>query len=203
MQVYLQRAGIGGYADVVGVIWFSTALLLIAIFVVVQVNGWAADDAEGRLEIMLASGASRVRIVVERIAALLIAAGIIAAVSSAGVYVASKAFDIAVPLDRLTVATALVLPVVFALGSIGHALVGWRPRLAVVLLAAVAVLSYFTLQFAPLFSLPDWVSRTSFFVLYGTPMTSVDWAGAATLMGMGIVGTAAALSALRRRDIGR
>jgi len=190
MQVYLQRAGIGGYADVVGVIWFSTALLLIAIFVVVQVNGWAADDAEGRLEIMLASGASRVRIVVERIAALLIAAGIIAAVSSAGVYVASRAFDIAVPLDRLTVATALVLPVVFALGSIGHALVGWRPRLAVVLLAAVAVLSYFTLQFAPLFSLPDWVSRTSFFVLYGTPMTSADWAGAAT-------------SAMRRRDIGR
>ena len=203
MQVYLQRAGIGGYADVVGVIWFSTALLLIAIFVVVQVNTWAADDAEGRLEIVLASGASRTRIVVERIAALLVAAGIIAAVSSAGVYVASKVFDIAVPLDRLFVATALVLPVVFALGSIGHALVGWRPRLAVTLLAVVAVLSYFTLQFAPLFSLPDWVSRTSFFVLYGTPMTSADWGGAATLMGMGIVGTAAALRSMQRRDVGR
>jgi ABC-2 type transport system permease protein len=203
MQVYLQRAGIGGYADVVGVIWFSTALLLIAIFVVVQVNGWAADDAEGRLEIVLASGASRLRIVVERIAALLIGAGIIAAVSSAGVYVASRAFDIPVPLDRLIVATALVLPVAFALGSIGHAFVGWHPRLAVVLLAAVAVLSYFTLQFTPLFSLPDWMSRTSVFVLYGTPMTSVDWGGAATLMGMGIVGTAAALVSMRRRDIGR
>jgi ABC-2 type transport system permease protein len=203
MQVYLERAGIGGYADIIGVIWFSTALLLIAVFVVVQVNGWAADDAEGRLELVLAAGASRSRIVLERIAALIVATGVIAAVSSAGVYVASKAFDIPVPPDRLIVATALVLPVTFALGSIGHALVGWRPRLAVTLLAAVAVISYFTLQFAPLFSLPDWVSRTSFFVLYGTPMTSVDWGGAATLMGMGIAGTAAALISMRRRDVGR
>jgi ABC-2 type transport system permease protein len=203
MQIYLQRAGIGGYADVIGVIWFSTALLLIAIFVVAQVNAWAADDAEGRLEMVLAAGASRPRVVLERIAALLVAAGVIAAVSSLGVYVASKAFDIPVPGDRLIVATALVLPVVFALGSVGHALVGWRPRLAVVLIAAVAVISYFTLEFAPLFQLPDWVSRTSFFVLYGTPMTTVDWGGAATLTAIGCVGTAWALVAMQRRDVGR
>ena len=203
MQVYLERAGIGGYADVVGVIWFSTALLLIAIFVVAQVNGWAGDDGEGRLEAVLAAGASRSRIVLERIAALLVAAGIVAGVSSLGVYVASKAFDIPMPADRLILATALVLPVVFALGAVGHALVGWRPRVAVVLIAAVAVVSYFTLEFVPLFQLPDWVSRTSFFVLYGTPMTSVDWAGAATLMAIGVAGTAWALVSMQRRDVGR
>jgi ABC-type multidrug transport system permease subunit len=152
---------------------------------------------------VLAAGASRSRIVLERIAALLVAAGIVAAVSSLGVYVASKAFDIPVPADRLILATALVLPVVFALGAVGHALVGWRPRVAVVLIAAVAVVSYFTLEFVPLFQLPDWVSRTSFFVLYGTPMTSVDWAGAATLMAIGVAGTAWALVSMQRRDVGR
>jgi putative exporter of polyketide antibiotics len=203
MQTYLERAGIGGYADVVGVIWFSTALLLIAIFVVAQVNAWAADDAEGRLEAVLAAGASRARIVLERIAALLVASGVVAAVSSVGVFVAAKSFDIPVSTGRLILATALVLPVVFALGSVGQALVGWRPRLAVVLIAAVAVVSYFTLEFAPLFQLPDWVSRTSFFVLYGTPMTTVDWGGAATLTAIGIAGTAWALVAMRRRDVGR
>ncbi|HAF09211.1 MAG TPA: hypothetical protein DCK98_03915 [Chloroflexi bacterium] len=202
MQIYLQRAGIGGYADVVGVIWFSTALLLIAIFVVAQVNAWAADDAEGRLEMVLAAGASRARIVLERIAALLVAAGVVAVVSSVGVYLAGKAFDIPVPADRLALATALVLPVVFALGAIGHALVGWRPRLAVLLVAAVAVISYFTQEFAPLFGWPDWVGRTSFFVLYGTPMTSIDWGGAATLMAIGIAGTGLALASMRRRDVG-
>jgi hypothetical protein len=96
-----------------------------------------------------------------------------------------------------------MLPVVFAFGSVGHALVGWRPRVAVLLVAAVAVISYFTLEFAPLFQLPDWVSRTSFFVLYGTPMTTVDWGGAATLIAIGIVGTGLALRSMERRDVGR
>ena len=203
MQIYLARAGIAGYSDVVGVIWFSTALLLIAIFVVAQVNAWAADDAEGRLEMVLAAGASRSRVVLERLAGLLVAACVVAAVSSLGVYVATKAFDIPVSADRLALATVLVLPVVFALGAIGHALVGWRPRLAVVLVAAVAVISYFTQEFAPLFQWPEWVGRTSFFVLYGTPMTKVDVPGAATLAVIGVVGTLVAIAAMEQRDIGR
>ena len=203
MQVYLERAGIGGYKDVVGVIWFSTALLLIAIFVVAQVSGWASDDAEGRLDVVLAGGASRVRVVLERIAALLVAAGLVAALSSLGVYAAATAFDIPVPTDRLALATALVLPVVFALGAVGHALVGWRPRLAVVVVGAVAVISYFVQQFAPLFDWPQWAARTSLFTLYGAPMTKVDWPGAATLTVIGVVGTLVAIAALEQRDVGR
>jgi len=119
------------------------------------------------------------------------------------VYVAARAFDIPVPADRLALATALVLPVVFALGAIGHALVGWRPRVAVALVAAVAVASYFVQEFAPLFDWPEWAGRASLFALYGTPMTKVDWAGAATLIVIGIAGTAVALAAMRRRDVGR
>jgi len=203
MQVYLGRAGINGYADVVGAIWFSTALLIIATFVVAQVSSWAADDAEGRLETVLAFGASRPRVVVERLAVLVIGAGAVAGVSSIGVYVAARAFDIPVPADRLALATALVLPVVFALGAIGHALVGWRPRVAVALVAAVAVASYFVQELAPLFDWPEWAGRASFFALYGTPMTKVDWAGAATLTVIGIAATAVALVAMRRRDVGR
>jgi len=130
-------------------------------------------------------------------------AGIVAGVSSVGVFVAARAFDIPVPADRLALATALVLPVVFALGAIGHALVGWRPRVAVALVAAVAVASYFVQEFAPLFDWPEWVGRASLFALYGTPMTKVDWGGAATLSIIGIAATAVALGAMRRRDVGR
>jgi ABC-2 type transport system permease protein len=203
MQIYLTRAGISGYTDVVGVIWFSTALLLIAIFVVAQVNGWAADDAEGRLETVLAAGASRPRIVVERLAGLLIGAAIVAAISSLGVYLAASALDIPVAFDRLALATALVSPVVFAFGAIGHVLVGWRPRLAVVLLAAVAVVSYFTQEFAPLFNWPEWAGRTSLFTLYGAPMTKVDVPGMVTLLVIGTVATLVAIAAMEQRDVGR
>jgi len=203
LQVYLSAMGIASVVDVVGVIWFSTALLIICIFVVAQVNGWAADDAEGRLETVLAAGASRMRVVLERIGALLMAAGIVAVVSTTGVLLSARALDIAVPADRMLFAALLMLPVVFALGAIGHALVGWRPRIAVVLIAAVAFVSYFMQEFAPLFGWPEWVQRTSLFVLYGAPVTKIDWAGAITLTGMGIAGTAFALAAMRRRDVGR
>ena len=203
LQVYLDRLGVLRPADMVGVMWFSTALLILSIFVVAQVNGWAADDAEGRLEIVIAAGASRARVVVERIGALLVASAIIAAVSTAAVWLASGVFDLGVPADRAFLAGLLMLPVVFALGSIGHVVVGWRPRVAVVLLAAVAVISYFTQEFAPLFDLPNWVERTSFFVLYGQPMTHVDVPGAATLMVIGAAGTFVAIAAMERRDVGR
>src|SRR5205814_6386237 len=64
LRAYFERAGINAYADFVGVIWFSTLLLLMSLFFVAHVNGWAADDAEGRLEICLSALVSRGRVVV-------------------------------------------------------------------------------------------------------------------------------------------
>jgi ABC-2 type transport system permease protein len=203
LQVYLSAMGIGSVVDVVGVIWFSTALLIICIFAVAQVNGWAADDAEGRLEMVLAAGVSRTRVVLERITVLLVAAGIVSVVSTAGVWAAAGTLGIAVPADRMLLAALLMLPVVFAVGAIGQALAGWRPRVAVVLIAAIAVVSYFMQEFGPVFAWPEWVQRTSLFVLYGEPVTKVDWAGTATLLGIGVTGTVFALAAMRRRDVGR
>lgn len=202
MRVYFEKAGIAAYSDFVGVIWFSTALLLISVLVIVQVNGWAADDGEGRLETVLAAGASRTRVVLERIAALLILVAIVSAASTIVVAIAASAFDIAVSGDRLALATVLILPLAFALASLGHLLVGWRPRVAVLLLGAVTVISYFTQQFAPIFDWPDWVRNTSLFALYGTPMTKDDWSGSFTLVAIGVIGTTAALAAMRRRDVG-
>ncbi|MDO8506396.1 MAG: ABC transporter permease subunit [Candidatus Limnocylindria bacterium] len=202
MRVYSEKAGIAAYSDFVGVIWFSTALLLVSVLVIVQVNGWAADDGEGRLETILAAGASRTRVVLERIAALLILVAIVSAASTIVVAIAASAFDITVSGDRLALATVLILPLAFALASLGHLLVGWRPRVAVLLLGAVTVISYFTQQFAPIFDWPDWVRNTSLFALYGTPMTKDDWSGGLTLVAIGVIGTAAALAAMRRRDVG-
>ena len=202
MRVYMERLGVNAYSDFIGAIWFGTALLIITILVVVQVAAWAADDADGRLESMLAAGASRTRVVLERIASLLVAVAIVAGVSSLVVALAAASFGIAVPGDRLALATILMLPAAFAFAAIGHVLVGWRPRLAVLLLGAVAVYSYFVQQFAPIFEAPAWLTNTSFFALYGTPMTKDNWGGIATLLAIGVAATVAALVSLRRRDVG-
>jgi polyether ionophore transport system permease protein len=202
LAVYFDRLGIAAYSDFIGVLWFGTGLFILSGLAIAQVNSWAADDAEGRLEAMLAYGASRTRVVLERIAALLVVVGVVAAASSVVVYYAARAVDIVVPGDRMVIATLDILPVVFAFGGIGAALVGWRPRTAVVLLGAVAAVSYFLLQFQAVFGWPDWVGRLSIYLLYGMPLTKDDWGGIATLVAIGVAGTAVALVAMRRRDVG-
>ena len=199
---YLSATGVSGYNDFVGVIWFGTALLIIAIFVVVQVNGWVADDADGRLELTLAQPVSRTRVVLERIATLLVAVAIIAGLSTLVAYLAATANGVDMPVGRTALAGLLMLPVAFALGGVGQVLAGWRPRVAVAILAVVTVTSYFTQQFAPIFSWPDWTTRTSVFALYGVPLSRDDWPGIGILMGIGLAGTAIAVAAMRRRDVG-
>ena len=91
----------------------------------------------------------------------------------------------------------------YAFAGIGHALVGWRPRVAVAALGTLAVVGYFAQQFGPLFQWPDWVNNISLYALYGTPMSKDDWTGLGTLIAIGTVGTAIALFAMRHRDVGR
>lgn len=203
LRLYFERLGIDAYPSFVGVIWFGTLLLLISLFVVAQVNGWAADDAEGRLEAILGAPVSRARVVLERVAALVVALGVIVVASSIAVYLVADSNGISLPLGRLVLASAAVLPVGYAFAGIGHALVGWRPRLAVVALGAIAAISYLVQQFAPLFGWPDWLKNASLYALYGTPLSKDDWAGIASLLAIGTVGTAVALVVMRRRDVGR
>jgi ABC-2 type transport system permease protein len=203
LRAYFERAGINAYPDFVGVIWFSTLLLLISLFVAVQVNGWAADDAEGRLETILSAPVSRARVVVERIAAVVLASAVLVAASSLAVYLAASSTGISLPAGRFVFASAAVVPVAYAFSGIGHALVGWRPRVAVAILGALAVVGYFVQQFVPLFQWPDWVTNISLYALYGTPMSKDDWGGIATLVAIGLAGTAVAIVAMRRRDVGR
>jgi putative exporter of polyketide antibiotics len=203
LRAYFERAGINAYADFVGVIWFSTLLLLISLFVAVQVNGWAADDAEGRLEMILSAPVSRARVVLERIAAVVLACAVVVAVSSIAVYLTASSTGISLPGGRFVFASAAVLPVAYAFSGIGHALVGWRPRVAVAAIGTLAVVGYFAQQFTPLFQWPDWVNNISLYALYGTPMSKDDWGGIATLIGIGAIGTVVAIVAMRRRDVGR
>ena len=203
LRAYFERAGLSAYDSFLGVIWLSTAMLLLSVYAITQVAGWAADDAEGRLATLLSAPVSRARVVLERLATLLVTVTLIAAASSLAVYAVAAGQGIQLDRGRVAVAAALLLTIPFAFGSIGQLLAVSRPRIAVVALSAVAVFSYFVQQFAPLFGWPDWVANLSLYALYGTPMSGdIRWAGVAALVGIGAVATAASMAALRRRDVG-
>jgi len=202
MRLYLERAGLSGYSAFVGVIWFSILILLLSLYTVAQVAGWSADDAEGRLATILSAPVSRARVVLERLAALLLACAVVVAVTSVAAYLAASGQAIDLDVARFALASALILTVVFALGAAGHLLAAWRPRVAVIAISAVAVWSYFLQQLAPLFGWPDAIKNASLYALYGTPMSDVSWSGIAILVGIGVVGTVSSVRAMRTRDVG-
>src|SRR5207249_1538810 len=203
MRAYFERAGLSVYDSFVGVIWLSTATLLLSVYAIIQVASWSADDGEGRLATILSAPVSHTRVILERLATLLVAVGLIAAASSVAVYMVAAGQGITLDGGRVALAATLLLTIPFAFGSIGQFVSASRPRIAVVALSTVAVFSYFVQQFVPLFGWPDWVASLPLYRLYGTRMSGdVKWAGVAGLVGIGIVATAASLVALRRRDVG-
>jgi putative exporter of polyketide antibiotics len=202
-RVYMERAGMTTYTAFIGLSWFSALVLLVSLYAIVQANGWAADDQEGRLEIFAAQPISRTGIVVERLVALLIGGALIVAASSLALLIGAAAADIPLDSGRVVLGTALTLLVAFAFGGLGAAGVGWRPRLAVAILAVVAIVGYFVQELTPLFQWPDWLANVSVYALYGNPvMGSIDWAREATLLAIGLASSFAALVAMQRRDIG-
>jgi len=202
MRVYFERLGLVGYSSFIGVIWFSILSLILSIYVVAQVAAWSADDAEGRLAEILSAPISRARVVIERLAVLLLGCAIVLAVASIVTYAQAEAQSIDIDAGRFALWTALILAVVFALAAVGHLVASWRPRVAVIALSAVAVSSYFIQELGPLFDWPEAVRNLSVYSLYGTPMTEVSWSGIAGLLGVGIVGTVFTLRAMQTRDVG-
>ncbi|HEV8470369.1 MAG TPA: ABC transporter permease subunit [Candidatus Limnocylindria bacterium] len=202
-RVYLERAGLGTYTSFVGAVWLTTAVLLLALYAIFQASGWADDDAEGRLEIVLAQPVSRSRVVLERIAALLIGGALIVAASTLATLAATNAAGIELDTGRFVLASALTLAVIFAFGGLGAAGVSWRPRIAVIGLTAIAIWSYLVQELAPLFDWPTWVEDLSLFALYGQPLAQgIDWARLSMLTAIGLVGSGMALATMRRRDVG-
>lgn len=203
MRAYFERLGLGGYDSFVGAIWLSTIMLILSAYAIVQVQSWSADDAEGRLATILSAPVSRGRVILERLIALLVAVALICAAAGTAVYLVTTSQAIAVDGSKLALATALLVLIPLAFAAIGQLLAVWRPRAALVLLSTIAVVSYFLVQFTPLFGWPEWVANLSLFSLYGMPMSgAVNWSGIAGLIGVTIVGTIGALFAVQRRDVG-
>ena len=191
------------YTSFLGYIWFGFAQLLMAGFAITHVARWSAEDADGRLDLILSGPISRVRVVVERVIVLMLGALLVAGVS--GVAVGVEAHYQAIELDgrRLAEATLLLVPFTLVFGAVGALLAGWIPRAAVALLGAFAFASYLIVQLGPIFKLPEWAEDLSAFKLYGQPLTAgVDQTGLVITLAIVVGGLAASAIVMQGRDIG-
>ena len=205
IQLMVRRGGSGDLeSGFIGAVWGSTALLVLSAYAIAQVAAWAADEADGRLEMALSTPIPRWRIVLERAATLAVGAAFLVLVASVVVAAVTRAQGLSVDLAKFAGASVLLVPLVVTFGAIGAVLIGWRPRVAVWLLGVVTVASYFIQQLAPMFQFPDLVRNLSLYELYGTPLLlGPNWGGLAAQLAIIVGGFGVALVAMSRRDIAR
>ena len=201
--IFTQAMGGNLYEGLMGIIWFGIALLIMAGYAVVQVSRWAAQDSEGRVEMLLSAPVSRTRLVIERALEFAVASLVIVIAGYLGVAAKAPSSGLNLDAGHLFTASLLMWPFVLAFGGLGVALVSRWPRIAVPSLAAFAAIEYFLGDLAPLFKFPGWVANLSVFHLYGNPLaaSSISWTPPLTMILVFLAGFSAALFLMRQRDV--
>src|SRR2546425_2303122 len=197
----------GGYASFnagfLSAMFVLLPLFLMA-FAVTKVNGWSADEQDGRLELLLATPQRRLGVLLARFAALgsaTVFIGVITLLASAG---AAAAAGLTLDVGNLAAATLGMIPLGLLVAAIGYLAAGWLRTAADTGLLSFLLLIWFFISFiGPELNLPNATLRLSPFYYYGTPL--LHGLPLASLLGVVAVSAVAlSLGALRfvRKDIG-
>jgi len=146
--------------------------LLLMAFAVTQVNRWAADEQDGRLDLVLTTPQSRLWVLLGRFAALgtaTVAIGVITLLASA---LAAAATGLKLDSGNLAGATLGMIPLGLLVAAIGYLASGWlRTAADTGLLSFLLVIWFFISFIGPELKLPDATLRLSaFYYNYGTPL---------------------------------
>jgi ABC-2 type transport system permease protein len=196
----------GGNASInsgfLSAMFFFLPLLLMA-FAVTQVSGWAADEQDGRLELLLATPQPRVQVLLGRFAALGMATIAIAVVTLLACAVAAAAAGINLDTGNLAAATLGMIPFGLLIAAIGYLGAGWLRSAADTGLLSFLLAAWFFISFiGPELKLPDATLRLSAFYYYGTPL--LHGLQVTSMLGvLAVAAVALAAGALRfvRKDI--
>ena len=189
---------------VVGSIWLSIAALIVAAYAINQTGHWAADDAEGRLEMEIAQSLPRWAVVGERCITLAVGALLVAALGSLVTAAVAPGQGVHLNPGRLLVATALLALLGLTFGAVGALVISRVPRAAVPALGVVAVAGFYLPLLAPLLRWPSWALDLSLFHLYGAPLTTgVYWNGLWVMVVVVVFGFGGAMAEMRVREVGR
>jgi ABC-2 type transport system permease protein len=160
----------GVNAGFLSAMFFFLPLLLMA-FAVTQVGSWAADEQDGRLELVLSTPQPRVGVLLGRFAALATATIAIAVITLLACAVAAAAAGIHLDAVNLAGATLGMIPLGLLIAAIGYLASGWLRSAADTGLLSFLLAAWFFISFiGPELKLPDATLRLSAFYYYGTPL---------------------------------
>jgi ABC-2 type transport system permease protein len=150
---------------------FMLLPVMVLAFAVSQVSRWAADEEEGRLELLLATPQPRWRVIAGRYGALACAIAAMCAITLLAAMAAAAATGLALDYDHLAAAALGMIPLALLLAAIGYLAAGWLRTAADTGLLSFVLLAWFFVGFiGPELNWPDGLLRLSAFYYYGQPL---------------------------------
>jgi len=171
---------------------FSTEIVVpfVAGCVITQASGWAADLAQGRVEVALVTPLSWSRLVAERLFSVLVGTAFVALGAILGLCVGAASVGLSLQASGLARTAADCLLLGAALGGVAALVVAaFRGSLVVTLMAVLLGASYMVGYLVELLKWPAWAGRFSVFTLFGSPY--IEWPNAtdtAVMAGLAVIG---------------
>jgi ABC-2 type transport system permease protein len=179
--------------------------LVIAAMAVTQVNRWERAEAEGQLDLVLATPLTRAAAILLRIGAAALGTVLVLAVTFGATLLAVTMSGLTLDTGRLAEATLGAAPWGIVVLAIGYLLATWLRRgLLVTALSLALAISYGIQLAAPAAGWPDGTQKISLFYHFGSPILSgLDWGAVGVISGIAAVCIALAVWRFAVKDIGR
>jgi ABC-2 type transport system permease protein len=182
---------------------FELLPVLLMAFAVTQVNRWAADNDDGRLEIVLSTPQARTGVLLARFAALATATVAVAVVTLLASGAAAALVGVTLDGGNLVEATLGMIPLGLLMAAVGYLAAGWlRTAVDTGLISFLLAAWFFVSFIGPDLKWPDATLHLSPFYYYGTPLLhGLDLANVAVIVAVGAVSLALATLRFARKDI--
>ncbi|HYX48573.1 MAG TPA: ABC transporter permease subunit, partial [Ktedonobacteraceae bacterium] len=184
---------------------FTFLPLLLMAFAVTQVNRWAADEEDGRLELVLAAPQPRLNVLLARFAALTTMLVIMGLLTLAATELAAQVAGLKLDAGNVAAASLGMIPLGLLIASLGFLFSGWlRTAIDTGLLSFLLVIWFFITFVGPELNWPEGVQKLSAFYYYGTPLLhGLSLGNMLLVLGVAVVALALASIRFMRKDIGR
>lgn len=191
-------------ATLLSAIFVLLPVLLMA-FVVTQVNRWASDEEDGRLELVLATPRTRTGVLVARFAALTTMTVAVGVITLGATSLSAVLSGVSLDAGGLAAATLGMVPLGLLIAALGYAGAGWLRTSADTGLLSGLLALWFLLSFVgPELHWPDSLLRLSPFYFYGSPLLhGLQTTVVIGFLAAGLLALTAGALRFSRKDIGR
>ncbi|HEY1419488.1 MAG TPA: ABC transporter permease subunit [Candidatus Dormibacteraeota bacterium] len=203
LQHILHAGGSSGTtATILSSLFIFLPLLLMA-FAVTQASRWAADEEDGRLELVLATPQPRLSVLLGRFGALATSTVVIAVLTLIVTVLAVASEGMNINEGNLAAATLSMVPMGLLVAALGYLFAGWlRTAFDTGLLSFLLVIWFFISFVGPGLNWPEATQRLSAFYYYGTPvLNGLPVGDTLVILAVGAAALVVASARFTRKDI--